>query len=224
MIEQAGAVPVCFPVIAIEPVQPKPAAPKADIMIFVSANAVRHGAYCVEGHSGRVAAIGEATARELQRLGIAVDIMPEQGHDSEALLATDALQQVAGKTIAIIRGQGGREYLARILEQRGARVEYLECYRRIVLDADATSVKEQLCSGAIDLVTVTSVEILDALMANLGDDGCRCLRHCKLMVVSERAAAYAQQQGIEDILLSAPGDNNMLNTIIEWRQRETGAR
>lgn len=224
MIEQAGGQAVWFPVIGIEALYPDTSVSKADIMIYVSANAVRHGAHYLDGYDGQVAAIGEATARQLQQQGIPVDILPEQGYDSEALLATEALHQVAGKSIAIIRGEGGREYLAGQLEQRGARVQYIECYRRVALDTDATSLKEQLCADAIDLVAITSIGILDALMASLGDEGCDCLRHSTLLVISERIATCAKQRGFGKILLSSPGDSNMLESMIEWRQRDSGVR
>src|SRR5688500_19671787 len=80
----------------------------------------------------RGSAWGSGTRRELEKHGIANVIAPESGADSEALLATPALGDVAGKRIAILRGDGGRALLADTFAERGAQVEYVTCYRRLV--------------------------------------------------------------------------------------------
>ena len=115
-ITAAGGTAVEFPVIEAEARNPAEIAANSnqlsqpDIVIFVSANAVHHGhAYAA---SARIAAIGPATARATKEHGLDVDFVSPDGFTSEHLLGMADLQQVEGKVVRIIRGNGGRELLA----------------------------------------------------------------------------------------------------------------
>lgn len=138
--------------------------PVPDITIFISRNAVLHG---IEFAAGRLAAIGPSTAAAITATGNAVSIQSAQGFDSEHLLAEEALNNVNGTTIRIIRGNGGREKLATVLRRRGANVHYLSAYERRVPDYgdDALSdLEARWRAGNIDAVVVFSVESLDNLL------------------------------------------------------------
>ena len=128
-IEQDGATAYCFPVIdisALDQTAVSAAAsrlPNPDIVIFISRNAVEYGLQYTSG--SKIAVIGPATAKAVAAAGHIVDIQPASGYDSEHLLAAAELQSVVGKEIRIIRGNTGRELLAKELTQRGANVSYL---------------------------------------------------------------------------------------------------
>ena len=72
----------------------------------------------------------------MRRYGATEVIVPSERFDSEALLALPELETVAGKRIAIFRGEEGRELLGDTLRARGASVEYVACYRRVQPPAD----------------------------------------------------------------------------------------
>ena len=135
-IEAASGSATAFPVLEIVSTPANDlqrdvdALPPADIVIFVSANAVRAGFAAFADGAAKVAAVGPATARAIQAAGGTVDIVPDDGFDSGHLLATPALQAVEGQSITIVRGQSGRELLAETLKHRGADVHYLGAYRR----------------------------------------------------------------------------------------------
>ena len=144
VVEGAGGRAIVFPALEIvgrdragidaslESMQPP------DITLFVSPNAVRFGIdYC---GSGTIGAIGPATAAAIESTGRNVDIRPDGGYDSEHLLMSDALSDVDGKTIRIVRGQSGRELLGATLAHRGANVEYLSVYARRCPAPDFASV------------------------------------------------------------------------------------
>jgi uroporphyrinogen-III synthase len=132
LISQAGAEAVRFPVTEIEAVDDSDAAlvrsletlDEADVAIFVSPNAATYGLSLLE-RWGRelpkraiVLAVGPGTARQLHERGVSVSAVPQGKYDSEALLALPDLQDVAGRSILIIRGQAGRELLAEELARR----------------------------------------------------------------------------------------------------------
>src|SRR5262245_11815258 len=116
LIEDAGGRCVLFPAIAIEP----PADPHAaalllheagsfDFAIFASANAVERAFVLTPGLARglrNVFAIGTATARALSAYGIEEVTVPEDAADSEALLRLPALQELRGRRILIVRGEG----------------------------------------------------------------------------------------------------------------------
>lgn len=102
--------------------------------------------------------IGAATLDELKRWGIEAR-GGAAGATSEALLALPELQTVRGEAILILRGVGGRETLASVLRERGAAVEYAECYRRSVPQLDAAQ-RQLLQRAAFDAVCVNSAETL----------------------------------------------------------------
>ncbi len=68
----------------------------------------------------------------MQGWGFAEVIAPQDGFDSEAVIALPefAADAVRGRKVLIFRGDGGRELLADTLRERGASVEYVTCYRR----------------------------------------------------------------------------------------------
>ena len=117
-IEARGGTAIVFSVIEILPRNiPEVQADMDDlsepaITIFVSRNAVEHG---LKFAGGRLAAIGPTTAAAIAQRGRKVDICPDSGFDSEHLLAEAEFDDVAGKTIRIIRGTDGREQLANVL-------------------------------------------------------------------------------------------------------------
>lgn len=178
-ITGAGGRAYRFPAFDIEPVASEAIAQaladleSPDVLIFVSANAVRCGAEVLSERTTKtvVAAIGPATAAALESRGVAVDIRPSGGFDSESLLADAALQSVSGSIVTIVRGDPGREHLARTLTERGATVQYLSVYaiaERNVNDTEREAVEAALADGSIGatvIMSVRSYECLESLLS-----------------------------------------------------------
>lgn len=167
-------------------------------LIFISANAVYYGVNLVEQFwpqwpaQQRLLAIGSATATALADRGLSA--MGGYGSmNSESLLATEELTSVSGERIAIFRGMGGRETLADVLRERGASVDYVECYRRSAPRLDRADTLAQLGDFAPAAVIVNSGETLENLTALLPDDS--ELFNCPLIVPGDRVAALARNLG-----------------------------
>ncbi len=231
LIENGGGTARRFPVIAIAPVTDQPgldqqlaALDQYDIAIFISANAVHYSVpHWPPGLPGRVkvAAVGNKTAARLHAHGLPVDVLAQHGYNSEALLEAPLLHAVQGKRIAIIRGVGGRELLAETLGQRGARVNHIEVYRRLLPEQTLSSIDNyQNC----DIITVTSQQGLRNLIT-LCDDK-EWLFNTALASNSQRTAALARELGFtRDIVVSSePGDEAMAAAIANWWQSKNKAR
>ena len=191
-----------------------------DIVIFTSTNAVARALHWL-GPTGlpdtvEMAAIGKATAAALEEAGYFIDLVPEKQFNSEGLLAMDDLQDVDGASIAIVRGEGGRDVLARTLEQRGATLEFIEVYRRVQPETAIEPLRNALQAGKLSIISITSNEALDNLLriANSHDDA---LKRLPLVVLSERGKRYAQDLGFKSKIVVADSaeDESLVDAIIE---------
>ena len=191
------------------------------VIIFISANAVRFGLPLLQKTTGPlVAAIGNGTAANLNAEGWQVDLIASTGHSSEDILALDALQSAAitGKSILIIRGEGGREFLAKSLQSRGANVDYAEVYRRVCPQSDIEWLAP-LWQQRIQLVCVTSNVILENLYKMLQPYR-NALLNTTLVVPGQRCWQLAQQLGFKKIIQSdSASDQDMLQSIMHWHQK-----
>ncbi len=191
-----------------------------DLAIFVSANAVRGALGLLGGGlppGPELAAVGPATARTLAEAGAQAVQVPERA-DSEGLLALPRLRQVAGERILIVRGEGGREHLARELAARGARVAYAEVYRRRPAAVDPGPILARWRSGEISLVIATSAESLAALATVLGPAGRPLLQGTPLVVISDAMIQRARALGIRAALVRCPGagSDTLTRCIENW--------
>ena len=232
-VEAQGGRAICFPVLEI--VDPEDVGALLDVIdrldsfdiaVFISPNAVNKAINRIRARRElptglKLAAVGRGSAKELGRLGLQADIFPKQRFDSEALLAMDEMQQVAGKRVVIFRGDGGRELLAETLKGRGAEVEYAECYRRAKPKGDVGKLMRHWARGDIDVVVVTSNEGLSNLFDMVGQLGRQWLRKTQLVVVSPRQAELAKELGfkLEPVIAETASDEAVVEAIKAWRER-----
>jgi uroporphyrinogen-III synthase len=236
LIEQHGGSAYRFPVLEIgDPVDSRPLQAVAerledyDWAVFISANAVDRALGSILAlrdwpAATRIAVIGRRSAQSLRNYGLSADLYPSDRFDSEALLALPPMQQVAGQRVVIFRGDGGREYLAETLRERGAVVDYIEAYRRVRPHTDAAPLLARWRAGDIDIVVVNSGESLRNLVALIGEPGLALLRETPLLVVSERMLAVVQQFGIEahPVVAENATDAAVLQALLAWRAGGAG--
>nr|VFK23619.1 MAG: uroporphyrinogen-III synthase [Candidatus Kentron sp. MB]VFK27974.1 MAG: uroporphyrinogen-III synthase [Candidatus Kentron sp. MB]VFK74489.1 MAG: uroporphyrinogen-III synthase [Candidatus Kentron sp. MB] len=226
--EEGGSV-VCLPVLTITDIEnPMPVMAIMDrldsfhLAIFVSANAVRKGIGYVGGVQNwpagvRVAAIGKATAKALEEIGLFCAFDPVPPYNSESLLARPELQAevIAGHRVAIFRGVGGRVLLEETLMARGAWVEYVEVYRRSLPQWAETI---PIPWHRIRVIVVTSGEGMENLFTIVGDQGRERLRKTPLVVIGERMAKLANRLGIyQPIIADNASDAAILHALCAWK-------
>lgn len=222
--ESLGASPIAIPMMDICPVtdpQKKAAIQSKifdidlyDFVIFVSKNAVREAVEWLDRCWPMLPeniiwiGIGKGTTKLLQQEGIPATT--NSGQTTEDLLQWPILSELVNKKILIIRGEGGRPTMGDALEQRGARVDYLNLYQRIPLDHTI----DQLSAGDFaNLILITSGEGLENLQASLA-------KHAKMwcdktiITPSQRVAELAIRHGWQSVV-QAPGadDHSMLQAI-----------
>jgi uroporphyrinogen-III synthase len=109
------------------------------LAVFVSPNAAqaffeRRPADLAWPAATRAAAVGPGTTQALRALGVPaiVEPVPDSAQfDSEALWQRLSIEDWTGARVLLVRGNGGREWLADMLRDRGAQVQHVAAYRRI---------------------------------------------------------------------------------------------
>jgi uroporphyrinogen-III synthase len=230
-IENSGGEAIRFPVIDIEPKKSADinrclnTLPTADITIFISTNAVIYGLHYVNGDETAIAAIGPGTKSAIELAGKHVDIVPLQGYDSEHLLAEAGLQNVSGKNIRIIRGEGGRELLADTLRKRGAKVDYMSVYRRlshVYTPNFLTNLEHRWRNGQVNCVIAMSVSSLNTLLEILPTSCYELLKKTPLATPSARVlqAASDKISNTKIWLADNPQTDGMIRALIACRETE----
>ena len=227
LIEARGARAILFPVIDILDVEDRSALDAVidrldafDLAVFISPNAASKGWEAIRARrilprGLKLAALGRGTARELRRLGAGAVIAPQDGGDSENLLALPELNAVTGKRIVIFRGVGGRELLRETLAARGAAVEYAECYRRIRPVAGTAPLIRAWDAGEVDGVVVTSSEGLRNFHEILDAAGRAHLARTPLFVPHPRIAASARALHLPEAIVTGSGDEAIAAKLSE---------
>lgn len=198
------------------------------LVFFVSANAVAHffamrpaeapwpaGVLAGSTGPGTTAALSAGGLAEAQIVEPAAD---SAQFDSETLWQ-QRLRQLDwhGATVQIVRGDGGREWLADTLREHGATVNFVAAYRRAEPDWDAPALAllgRALAAPADHLWLFSSSESIEHLTRHLAQSnpplalpaGARALATHPRIASAARLAGFAQVQlvrpGVADMVAS----------------------
>jgi uroporphyrinogen III methyltransferase/synthase len=103
----------------------------------------------------KIGAIGPKTARVWERMGIHLDLIPDE-YRAEAVVIALGKEGIEGLTILIPRAETAREILPEELRKAGARVDVVSAYRTIKPQQKTEEVVSFLEKGLVDMVTFTS--------------------------------------------------------------------
>ena len=228
LIRAEGGEPIVFPVLEILDLDDTRALVAAadrlheyDLAVFISPNAVDKALNVIGARRAwppglRAATIGRASERALARYGVADVIAPSGRFDSEALLALPQLADVQGWRVVVFRGDGGRELLGDTMRERGATVDYIECYRRVRPNADVEPLLKRWGRGEIDAVTVSSSEGLRNLYDMLGKLGQAWLKRTPLLAPHARIVENARALGCERVIETGPADEGLCAGLVAF--------
>jgi uroporphyrinogen-III synthase len=218
-----GARPIIFPAIVILPPDDRTSLDVAHRMlasnaaaIFVSANAAEYGVPHTPWPAGVDAyATGPGSAAALTDLGVPGVAFPGERHDSEGLLALPGLCNVAGKRIAIFRGDGGRDLLGDTLRARGATVDFVTCYRRAPPTAGIEGLRAVLQAREAHALTLTSSGGAQNFVAVLDDASRAIVAALPSFATHPCIAATARALGLRAVD-AASGDAGLTGALLQW--------
>lgn len=195
-----------------------------DLIIFISPNAVFKTAEYIHDiwpswpQNLKTIATGPGTALSLKQHKLPCDNHPEKDFSGIGLLSLNVLQNIKRKKILIIKGEGGRHYLAKNLKARGAQIENLNVYKRKLPKIDASNIPNQ---ETIDIIICTSNSGLRNLVGLLSPHWQDALFQKQLLVISPRLADNAKKLGFVKPALISDNANHtaILQTLFSWREQ-----
>lgn len=230
IIENSGAITTYFPTANIHEVKvdskTKRTLRSLDTIhwvIFVSRNAVTFGVEQLPKkllENANIAAIGISTAEAIEKHGFNVSLCPESSFTTEAFLEEPLMEDVGNNNVVIVTGQGGRKLLQEELEERGASCYRIEVYRRELPIKAAQDVAVKVGKNAIDVLVVTSEELLENLLRLLQKVDSK-LKSVPLVVSSDRLKVRAKALGFTDSIIVAENAINatLLSALIKWHTK-----
>ena len=230
IIENSGAVTTYFPTANIHEVKVDSKTKRTlrsldsiHWVIFVSRNAVTYGVEQLPKkllETANIAAIGISTAEAIEKHGFNVSLCPESSFTTEAFLEEPLMEDVGNNNIVIVTGQGGRKLLQEELEERGAGCYRIEVYRRELPIKAAQEVAVKVENNAVDVLVVTSEELLENLLRLLQKVNTK-LKSVPLVVSSDRLKVKAKAMGFTNTVIVADNAVNatLLSALIKWHTK-----
>ncbi|MDO9108587.1 MAG: uroporphyrinogen-III synthase [Coriobacteriia bacterium] len=118
----------------------------------------------------KVAVVGTATARALEKIGVCVDLVPDEFCAEGLIEAFRELGAGPGWRILVPRALEAREVLPETLRGLGCSVDVVPVYRTVAA-TPKPHVAQLLASGAVDVVTFTSPSTVRHFSQFLSDAG-----------------------------------------------------
>ncbi len=174
-IRDAGGHPVCLPLIKHAP--PENPAPLAeavarideyDWVVFTSARGVESLARPLKGLRPRIACVGKATARAVEKAGGTVDFVSPHSMAAGLIGAFQTMTDIAGKRVFYPRVDIASEHFKEALEAMGVEVDDVIAYRTVqtgALDSVVNALRYDK-PLAITFCSASSVEPIAKLIAN----------------------------------------------------------
>ena len=103
----------------------------------------------------RFCAIGPGTAQEIEKVGVKVDLVPDQ-YCAEALVQSLGTEELEGRRILLARAKKARDLLPKELRKLRAAVDVVEVYQTIMPNFSKREIERVLQGDRIDLITFTS--------------------------------------------------------------------
>ena len=117
----------------------------------------------------KVAAIGPATKKAIERHGIKVNVVPEE-YVAESVVESLS-NQVAGKRVLLARARVARDVIPRELRKLGAQVDVVEAYETVIPQSSRTRLRAMLNDSRRrpHVITFTSSSTVRNFVALLGN-------------------------------------------------------
>jgi uroporphyrinogen III methyltransferase/synthase len=104
----------------------------------------------------RIAAVGPATAAKLKEIHLRIDAMPEEYLAAKVADAISNFESIDNLRILLMRAEEANPELPKKLEELGAIVDDVPCYRTVPENGDVNGAAERFLESGADWVTFTS--------------------------------------------------------------------
>jgi len=164
------------------------------------------------------AAVGTNTDAALLAAGYRTRLVPDQEWSSEGLLAAPEWQSVSGQNMMVVRGQGGRELLEKVLLERGATVTSCLAYQRVLPEIDTSVCQMLIQRGLCSAVVAGSFETVANFKKMIGEESWQALLPIPLIVMSERIKNLAAEAGFQTIWVTKNASQQAVLDLISEKK------
>lgn len=104
----------------------------------------------------RLVAVGPSTAAQLGQLHLKVDLMPKEYVAAQIADALASFMSIENLRVLLLRAEAATPELPRLLEDMGAIVDDVACYKTVPETEDRNGAAARMLAGGADWVTFTS--------------------------------------------------------------------
>jgi len=109
----------------------------------------------------RIAAVGPATAGQLQKLHLKVDLMPKEATAAALATALTGYESVENLKMLLLRAEVATKELPEKLQELGAIVDDIACYRNVPETEDRNGAMARLMKDGADWITFASASAVE---------------------------------------------------------------
>lgn len=170
----------------------------------------------------KVAAIGPATRKAIEKRGVRVDVVPDE-YVAESVVKS-LRRQVAGKRILLARAKVARDVIPRELHKLGAQVDVVEAYETVVPPRSRTRLRlifkdPKRRPGVITFTSSSTARNFLALVAGRSARATRSLRGIRFASIGPVTSSTLRELrlpvDIEAKEYTIPG---LIRAIVEWHR------
>jgi uroporphyrinogen III methyltransferase/synthase len=236
-LEELGAEIIEFPTIEIIPPESYHELDKAidnietyDCLIFTSKNGITYflkrffeKERDIRDLKGiNICAVGSKTAKEIQKYGIKVDLIPDE-FSSEGLiklvevLKSSRTQGLKGMRFLLPRAEKAREVFPEKVRELGGHIDLPVAYRSIKPELHGKRLRRFLREGRISIATFTSAATFNNFMEIMGEKANELLQGVAIAVIGPVTAKAIEKAGLKvDIMPKEATIEALVEEIINW--------
>ncbi len=113
----------------------------------------------------RIAAVGPGTAAKLRDLHLQVDLMPDEAQAAAIAAAFAKFESIENLKICLLRAEVANTDLPKALEEMGAIVDDIACYKTVAETVDSSDTAARMLESGADWITFTSASTVEHLHA-----------------------------------------------------------
>lgn len=147
-------------------------------IIFTSTNGIKHffnrlynnGLDARKLSHCKIAVIGIATLKELEKHGIKADLIPKKHLSSEIVEELKQLEEIKNKSFLLPRSDIAMDNIVKDIEKEGGIVTNTPVYKTILPKEEITFIKTAIQKESIDIITFTSPSTIENLISILSKE------------------------------------------------------
>ncbi len=173
----------------------------------------------------KLCAVGPGTAARLARVGLKVDLVPDDHRAEGVVTALKNTGSMRGAKVLFPKADIARDVLPEELRAAGAQVTEVVAYRTVTAESDAhLGIYRQLLDGKIDVVTFSSASAVRAFISIYGaEQAVDLLSHTLVATIGPVTTDAAHRYGINPQITPATSTVSALAEAIASHFRDAPA-